>query len=543
MLNQTYSSATPSQVWIFATCCSIFVNIVTTYDLLDDDRELNKPLPDFDPWDLPLQNVLDSYFQLDSLPNDTAYYTQPENLTNQSKNNGEWNNSIFNWDVPQRFPDESLTSERKPVIVPNKKRQLTIVERPFDIKPRTSKRARKEEPIFVPTPDKENKFAQIPTVSKPYVPAAYVKTPVQVYQQKGISAINLLINGESIECICGGPVSLPDFAQTVATNLHIANHFDALGCVKFNRKPTDSNIQNILKMVQARFQGAWPVIVDGGAEDDAVVFDRVKEVAEVLAGKKLDTFLDAVFFQESNEYFESTVEHRDYLENNHYRYFTHHMQFEVELLEVLRKYYPRNSPAYEYRDATPAAPPNANTPEAYNIRSEVDNAQSRSNFQATLLRKLREHLEKLPSPPRLKKKAPQQENTALRAAIARELYSHADRIDQQNIDNLVILARRSLGKGGNRLDALHIVQHLAFRYVFNARNLLFQEHSGTITMNSCERSTFASNINAIVSMLKAERQFTRTVPNMFGEMIHFITGKAVHEHKIAQSMKPNEHFF
>lgn len=522
--------------------CPFFLSGVLTYDLLDEDTELNQPLPDFDPWDLPTQSQPESYAQLDSVPDDTTYYVQPENFTNQSESIDEQSNLIFDWDAPQPFPDEPLASEKKPVITPNKKRQRSIIERPFDIKPKIPKRTRKEEPIFVPVPDKENKFTQVHSVSKPHLPITSVKTPIQVYQQKGISAINLLINGESIESICGGPVFLPDFAHTVATNLHVSSDPDALGCVKFNRKPTESNIQNILKMVQARFQGTRPLIADGSAQDDAVIFDRVKEVANVLAGKKLDMFLDAIFFQESNEYLESTVEHLDYLENNHYRYFTRHLQFEVELLEVLRKYYPRNSSISGLRGAKQITRLEANTPEAYNIRSEIDYAQPRSNFQAELLQKLREHLERLPDPPRLKKKAPQQENTALRTVIAREMYSHADRIDQQNILNLVNLARRSLGKGGNRLDALHIVQHLAFRYVFNARYLLFQEHSGKITMNSRDRSTFVSNIHTAVSMLKAERQFTRKVPHMFGEMIQFITGRAVHEHKIAQSIKSKEHF-
>ena len=521
--------------------CSFFCRSFTAYDLTDDDRELIQPLPDFDPWDLPAPNVPESCVQLDSLPNDT-HYNQPENFMNQNEIIGEWNNSSFNWGTPQRFPEESLLSQKKPVKVQSKKRQRTIIERPFDIKPKIAKRVRKEEPIFVPTPDKENKFAQIPAVSKPYAAITSVTTPIQVYQQKGISAINLLINGESIESICGGPVFLPDFAQTVATNLHVSKDLDPLDCVKFNRKPTESNIQNILKMVQARFQATRPLIADGSAQDDAVVFDRVKEVAKVLAGKNLDSFLDAVFFQEANEYLESRVEHLDYLENNHYRYFTRHMQFEVQLLEILRKYYPRNA-ASRPRNAMATARPDANTPEAYNIRGEVDYAQPRSNFQAELLRVLREHLEKLPDPPRLKKKAPQQANSALRTAIAREMYSHADRIDQQNILSLAKLAQQSLGKGGNRLDALHIVQQLAFRYTFNARYLLFQEHSGKIAMNSRERSTFASNINAVVSMLKAERKFTREVPNMFGEMIQFIANRAAQEHKMAQNIKPSKHYF
>ena len=527
----------PSQFLILTISC-IFCSVATTsFDQeFADDELYHYTFPNHEPWES--VGTIEQEFLKEQEFNTFALQNQMHSAGTHDFTVEPLTHSSLNWPVSQPFVESPPAIGRKPSIANSKKRQRGVVEKPFDIKPKAQKRAKKEEPVFVSMPGKENAVKQFPSALKPHIPITTVLTPLQVYEQKGITGINLLVNGESIESICGGPVFLPDFAQSIASNLHIAREADSLGCIKFNRKPTESNIQNILKTVQARLRMPHVMIPDGSALDDAVVFDRVKEVTKVLAGKNLDTFLDKVFFQESEEYLANKSPHRDSLENGHYRYFTRHMQFEIHLLEILRRHYPRQADRKPLRQATTAAQPAGQIADSYNIRSEVDYAQPRTAFQLDLIRALKVHLEKLPDPPRLKKNAILPALTQLKMDIADEMYSHADCIDQQNINNLARLAKRSLEKGGNRLDARHIVQQLAFRYTFNARYLLFQEHSGKIAMNSRERCSFVTNTDAVVARLSAEKSFARDVPGMFCDMIQFIASKGANDQKSTPITKP-----
>ncbi|KNH04618.1 iron-containing alcohol dehydrogenase [Perkinsela sp. CCAP 1560/4] len=417
------------------------------------------------------------------------------------------------------------TQSDQPLLRPkSRKRQHAKTERTFaSIKPSPAKRAKKDLPTRTTARGKENLAPS--NVAEPQRAAtSRIAVPMKVFHYKGINEIDLHINGETIEHLCGGAVYLPDFTQSIERNLHISRERDALGCRKFNRKPTPANVQNILTMVQSKLPTARVEIPDGTVYDDAVVFERVKAVATALAGTGMNTFISRVFFQRPSEYLNAGDSHRDYIENWHYRYYTRHMMFEVELLDVLREHYPRHGQHYPVPHPRAALAVDSDEDDDFNIAQQLHAVLPRSDFQKAIVAVLEAHLRKLSDPPRLTNKPDNLVKNPIEAVIAQSMYGHTRYIDEANFAELTALARKNLAKqkGFSRLQSLHIVLHLAFRYALNARYILFQEHSGNIAMSAWERNALVGNLKEVRDTLKSENKFTTTFPHMYRQMIGFI---------------------
>jgi len=480
------------------------------FERFTSEPEFQTPLYETDPWDPKIPEITRDNTIRTKIENSPDILGKNENLLTS-------NSGLDDYDI--HWKDNFSFSNTLPLASKSRKRKAKPERGIASIKPSSSKRIKND----FHTMGKENE-PQAP-VYPPYDKTAKnrILVPSKVFQYKGISEMNLLINGESIELHCGMPVVFSDFRDEVEDNLHVSPQRDRLGCQRVTSKPSPQNVENIMTLVKRKMHCPHLDFRDGSIYDDAVVFERVKQVAVALSGG-MDLFMQRVYNQKPWEYLNNRVDYRDHFENWHYRYYTRHMWFEIQLLEVLRQYYPRHG----VHNVPPATTSNSGhaaeqgTPsEDFNITDHLDPLTPRNNFQRALLDVLQKHLEDLPHPTRPTGKLDNHTNP-LEGVVAHAMYSQTRSMDVANLNELFALVPKSLRKGFSRLQALHIVLHLAFRYSLHSRYLLFMEHNGVIPMRASERSSFFYNFRDIQGMLNAENKFTTTAPAKFGEMMRFI---------------------